>query len=83
MRLGAYNRAEYLPERKRLMQYWADYLETQRGKVVDARACCVGDGCLNSSFSYSDASLASNCFHARAYSKSDLPSSEENPSCNS
>ena len=25
---GAYNRAEYLPERKRMMQYWADYLES-------------------------------------------------------
>lgn len=24
---GAYNRAEYLPERKRMMQHWADYLE--------------------------------------------------------
>ncbi len=24
---GAYNRAEYLPERKRMMQRWADYLE--------------------------------------------------------
>lgn len=23
---GAYNRAEYLPERKRMMQHWADYL---------------------------------------------------------
>jgi hypothetical protein len=34
---GAYNRAEYLPERKRMMQYWADYLETQRGKVLPMR----------------------------------------------
>jgi integrase len=25
---GAYNRAEYLPERKRTMQYWADYLDS-------------------------------------------------------
>jgi integrase len=24
---GAYNRAEYLPERKRMMQYWADYID--------------------------------------------------------
>jgi integrase len=24
---GAYNRAEYLIERKRMMQHWADYLE--------------------------------------------------------
>lgn len=25
---GAYNRAEYLPERKRMMQHWADHLDT-------------------------------------------------------
>jgi integrase len=25
---GAYNRAEYLPERKCMMQYWADYLDS-------------------------------------------------------
>jgi integrase len=25
---GAYNRAEYLPERKRMMQWWADYLDS-------------------------------------------------------
>lgn len=32
---GAYNRAEYLPERKRMMQAWADFLErTQRGGKV-------------------------------------------------
>jgi integrase len=24
---GAYNRAEYLPERKRMMQQWADHLD--------------------------------------------------------
>ena len=24
---GAYNRAEYLPARKRMMQYWGDYLD--------------------------------------------------------
>ena len=24
---GAYNRAEYLPERKKMMQRWADYLD--------------------------------------------------------
>jgi integrase len=35
---GAYNCAEYLPERKRMMQYWADYLETQqRGRVLQMR----------------------------------------------
>lgn len=32
----AYNRADYLPERRRMMQAWADYLDAQResGKVV-------------------------------------------------
>ena len=25
---GAYNRARYLPERRRMMQWWADYLDT-------------------------------------------------------
>ena len=25
---GAYNRAEYLAERKRMMQHWADYLDS-------------------------------------------------------
>jgi len=25
---GAYNRAEYLPERKRMMQHWANYLDS-------------------------------------------------------
>ncbi len=25
---GAYNRAEYLSERKRMMQHWADYLDS-------------------------------------------------------
>lgn len=25
---GAYNRAEYLPERKKMMQHWADYLDS-------------------------------------------------------
>jgi integrase len=25
---GAYNRAEYLPERKRMMQWWADYMDS-------------------------------------------------------
>lgn len=25
---GAYNRAEYLPERKRMMQWWADYVDS-------------------------------------------------------
>ena len=36
---GAYNRAEYLPERKRMMQYWADYLNTLKviAKVIPIR----------------------------------------------
>jgi integrase len=33
---GAYNRAEYLPDRKRMMQHWADYLDGLKagGKVI-------------------------------------------------
>ncbi len=33
---GAYNRAEYLPERKKMMQHWADYLDSIEGgaKVI-------------------------------------------------
>jgi integrase len=31
---GAYNRAEYLPERRRMMQEWADYLDSLRDGVV-------------------------------------------------
>lgn len=32
---GAYNRAEYLSERKRMMQYWSDYLDSiARAKVI-------------------------------------------------
>ena len=36
---GAYNRAEYLPERKRMMQHWADYLGSIEAgaKVVPLR----------------------------------------------
>jgi integrase len=36
---GAYNRAEYLPERKRMMQYWADYLDSIEAgtKVIPLR----------------------------------------------
>jgi integrase len=30
---GIYNRAEYLPERRRMMQEWADYLDTLREKA--------------------------------------------------
>lgn len=36
---GAYNRAEYLPERKKMMQGWADHLDAIRtSKVVPLRA---------------------------------------------
>lgn len=37
---GAYNRAEYLPERKKMMQHWADYLGSIEAgaKVVPLRA---------------------------------------------
>ena len=32
---GAYNRAEYLPERKRMMQHWANYLDSiEAGAIV-------------------------------------------------
>ena len=33
---GAYNRAEYLPERKKMMQQWADHLDALRegAKVI-------------------------------------------------
>lgn len=36
---GAYNRAEYLPERKRMMQHWSDYLDTLKAgaKVVSIK----------------------------------------------
>lgn len=35
---GAYNRAEYLPERRKMMQWWADYLDKLRGgNVIPAR----------------------------------------------
>ena len=30
---SAYNRAEYLPERRRMMQEWADYLDSLRATV--------------------------------------------------
>ena len=30
---AAYNRAEYLPERKRMMQEWADYLDQLKAGV--------------------------------------------------
>lgn len=37
---GAYNRAEYLPERKRMMQHWADYLDgiVKGAKVIPFQA---------------------------------------------
>jgi integrase len=30
---GIYNRAEYLPERRRMLQEWADYLDVLREKA--------------------------------------------------
>lgn len=37
---AAYNRAEYLPERKKMMRHWADYLDSVRsaGAVVPIRS---------------------------------------------
>lgn len=37
---GAYNRAEYLPERRKMMQHWADYLDgiVVGGKVLTFKA---------------------------------------------
>ena len=37
---AAYNRAEYLPERKKMMQQWSDYIDTVQstGEVVPIRA---------------------------------------------
>ena len=37
---GAYNRAEYLPERKKMMQQWADYLSAiaEGAKITPLRA---------------------------------------------
>ena len=31
--LAAYNYAEYLPERRQMMQWWADYLDELRGNA--------------------------------------------------
>ena len=31
---GAYNHAEYLPERRKMMQWWADYLDQLATKKV-------------------------------------------------
>ena len=38
----AYNRTKHLPERRRMMQRWADYLETLRGR--DERVCSPRSG---------------------------------------
>jgi integrase len=40
---GAYNRAEYLPERKEMMQWWADYLErlTRGANVIPIGAKAI------------------------------------------
>lgn len=34
--IAAYNRAEYLIERQSLMQWWSDYVQTQRAKAIAA-----------------------------------------------
>ena len=35
---GAYNRAQYLPERQEMMQWWADHLnKLQGGNTIPAR----------------------------------------------
>ena len=31
----AYNRAQYLSQRKKMMQWWADWLDEQKLKVID------------------------------------------------
>jgi hypothetical protein len=37
---AAYNYAEFLPERKKMMQAWADYLDSLKevGKIIPLRA---------------------------------------------
>ncbi|HBU0377665.1 TPA: integrase, partial [Klebsiella pneumoniae] len=34
--IAAYNRAEYLAERIELMQWWSDYVQSQKYKVIAA-----------------------------------------------
>lgn len=41
---GAYNRAEYLPERKRLMQTWADFLDAKEAVSHSEALIAVGHG---------------------------------------
>jgi integrase len=36
---AAYNHAQYLPERRRMMQWWADYLEQVTTKVITESSC--------------------------------------------
>jgi len=38
---AAYNRAEHLPERRKMMQAWADYLDRLRGKQPRAAQLCA------------------------------------------
>jgi integrase len=33
---AAYNRAQYLPQRRQLMQWWADWLDQQRASLPSA-----------------------------------------------
>lgn len=35
---GIYNRAEYLPERRKMMQDWADYLDELRRKTREQQS---------------------------------------------
>ena len=45
---GAYNRAEYLPERKRMMQWWADYLDSvASGSKVRSGGRSVNSGVVD------------------------------------
>jgi len=39
---GAHNKAQYLPERRKIMQVWADYLDGLRDGKVEA-GCPRGD----------------------------------------
>ena len=43
---GAYNRAEYLPERKKMMQQWADHLDKRRAgaEVIPLRGAPITPG---------------------------------------
>jgi integrase len=42
---GVYNHAEYLPERRNMMQWWADYVDgaETKGKNIVAFKACISD----------------------------------------